>query len=294
MTTLVAVLLALSAAGGTRVLGFSSLRVEPGVREAGMGGTGCAAAFGPQSVPYNPSANAGAAGFQATVHYTKWLLDTRQQSVFVARSTRLVNFGLGAVSFSAGEFEYRTDPTAEPIGTFEPVEMSFYLNLARQVSERVDVGLTARYFYGRMMTWDARGLGLDAGVRVRPWRALSLGASVVDFGQTLTYRREVFWLPTRGRLGAGYDFAPLDRLRVTVAADGGYFFYSGEFEALAGLEVGYNELLLARAGYDILGKGQKLSAGLGLKLGRFRFDYSLAPLRHDLGVAHRLSLGFGY
>ena len=294
MTSLLAALLMLVAADGTRVLGFSSLRVEPGVREAGMGGAGGAAAFGPQAIVWNPSANAGAEGFSATVHYTNWLLDMHQQSVFVARSTPVLGIGLGAVSFSAGQFEYRTDPTAEPIGTFEPVEMTFYLNLARRVVERVDAGITVRYFYSRIMADAATGLGLDGGVRVRPWRALSLGASVVDFGQTLTYEREVFWLPTRGRLGAGYDLTPLDRLRVTAAVDGEYYFYSGEPGITAGVEAAWDELVLVRAGYDFLGDGQRLSAGLGLKLGRFHFDYGLAPLRRDLGVGHRLSLGFGY
>jgi hypothetical protein len=294
MGSLALVLLLLTSADGERVLGFSSLRVEPGVREAAMGGSGAAGAFGPQAVAWNPSANAGAVGFSATVHYTKWLLDTHQQSVFLARETPWFNVGLGAVSFSAGDFEYRVDPTEDPIGTFQPVEMTFYLNLARHIVDRVDAGITARYFYSRVMTDDATGLGVDAGLRYRPWRALSLGASVVDFGQTLTYRREVFWLPTRGRLGASYDFTPLDKLRLTASADGDYYFYSGEIDAVAGVEAAWNELLFVRAGYDFAGTGQRLSTGLGIRLGRLRFDYSLAPLLGELGLAHRLSLGFGY
>jgi hypothetical protein len=36
--------------------GFSSLKILPGVREAGMAGTGVASAFGPQAIALNPAA----------------------------------------------------------------------------------------------------------------------------------------------------------------------------------------------------------------------------------------------
>jgi hypothetical protein len=270
---------------------FSSLKILPGVRETGMGGAGVASAEGPQAMAWNPSATAGVSGFAATAAYAKWLLDTHHQSLFVARNLKFARLGFGVVSFSAGEFEYRTGPTEQPIGTFTPTEFSFYFNVSRPVGEMVQFGLTGRYFYSRIMDSDADGLGVDAGLRVRPVEHLTVGASVVDFGKTLSYEREVFWLPTRGRVGVSYDEELFAQGRLIATADGAFFFYSRDADARAGLEFAWHELAL-RAGYSFLSETH-LSFGMGVRLGGLRLDYSFASLGFDLGAAHRLSVGIG-
>jgi len=273
--------------------GFSSLKIVNGVREAGMGGTGVASAFGPQAIAINPAAGAGISGFDGVASYSKWLLDMHHQSVFVARGFPALSISLGLVSHSDGQVEYRTEPTDSPIGTFTPTDFTGYVNLARSIGSKVQVGLTGRYFYTRIYDYDAAGFGVDGGVRVTPIQRLTVGASVVDFGQTLYYVSEEFWLPTRGRLGVSYDFLPFARTRLTLSADGSYFFYSGEKGAAAGLEFAWHDQVALRAGYDFLSQANHLDFGLGLRAGRFRFDYAFAPMQFDLGGAHRVSIGFG-
>lgn len=258
-----------------------------------MAGTGVAAAFGPQAITLNPAAGAGTNGFAAVASYAKWILDTHHQSLFVARSFPALCVGLGLSSFSAGEFEYRTEPTEDPIGTFTPTDFTAYLNLARPVGNIVQIGLTARYFYSRVYENDAAGLGIDGGVRVMPVKRLTVGASVVDFGKTMYFVRDVFWLPTRGRLGVSYDLLPFEHGRLTFAADGSYFVYSRVAGAAAALEFAWNEVVALRAGYDFLSEANHLDFGLGLRAGSFRFDYSFAPMSFDLGGAHRVSVGLG-
>jgi hypothetical protein len=273
--------------------GFSSLKILPGVREAGMAGTGAASAFGPQAITLNPAAGAGTNGFAAVASYAKWILDTHHQSLFVARSFPALCVGVGLSSFSAGQFEYRIKPTEDPVGTFTPTDFTAYLNLARPIGNIVQVGMTGRYFYSRIYDSDAAGLGLDGGVRVMPVKGLTVGASVVDFGKTMSYEREVFWLPSRGRLGLSYDVVPFERGRLTLAADGAYFFYSGVAGAVAGLEFAWSEVVALRAGYDFLSEANHLNFGLGLRAGVFHFDYSFAAMNLDLGGAHRVSVGLG-
>jgi len=273
--------------------GFSSLKILPGVREAGMAGTGVASAFGPQAITVNPAAGAATDGFAATASYAKWILDTHHQSLFVARSFPALCVGVGVTSFSAGQFEYRVKPTEDPIGTFTPTDFSAYLNLARPIGKMVQVGLTARYFYSRVYEDEAAGLGIDGGVRVMPIERLTLGASIVDFGKKMYFVQEEFLLPTRGRLGASYDILPFDHGRLTVTADGSYFLNSKETGAAAGLEFAWSEVVALRAGYDFLSEANHLNFGLGLRAGLFRFDYSFAAMNLDLGGAHRVSVGLG-
>jgi hypothetical protein len=285
-----ALLAALGYAGPT---GFSSLKILPGVREAGMAGTGAASAFGPQAITLNPAAGAGTVGFVAVASYAKWILDSHHQSLFVSRNFSALCVGVGVSSFSAGQFEYRVKPTEEPIGTFTPTDFTAYLNLARPIGSMVQAGLTGRYFYSRVYDTDAAGFGIDGGVRVMPIERLTVGASVVDFGKTMSYVREVFWLPTRGRLGVSYDFVPFERGRLTLAADGSYFLYSKVPGAVAGFEFAWSEVVALRAGYDFLSEANHLNFGLGLRAGVFSLDYSFAAMNLDLGGAHRVSVGLG-
>ncbi len=286
----IALAAAMAVAGPT---GFSSLKILPGVREAGMGGTGAASAFGPQAIAVNPAAGVGTDSFAATASYAKWLLDTHHQSVFVARRFPALCVALGFTSFSAGQFEYRIKPTEDPVGTFTPTDFSAYLNLARPIGKMVQVGLTARYFFTRVYEDDATGLGIDGGVKVMPIKRLTVGASVVDFGKTMYYVREVFRLPTRGRLGASYDFIPFEHGRLTLAADGSYFLNSRTAGAAAGLEFAWSEVVALRAGYDFLSEANHLNFGLGLRAGLFHVDYSFSVMNFDLGGAHRVSVGLG-
>jgi len=273
--------------------GFSSLKILPGVREAGMAGTGVASAFGPQAVTLNPAVGAATNGFAATASYAKWILDTHHQSLFVARSFPALCVGLGVSSFSAGQFEYRIKPTEDPIATFTSTDFTVYLNLARPIGNKVQVGITGRYFYSRVYDYDASGLGIDGGVRVMPIERLTLGASIVDFGKKLYFVREEFLLPTRGRLGASYDIVPFEHGRLTLTADGSYFLYSKVTGAAAGLEFAWSEVVALRAGYDFLSEANHLNFGLGLRAGRFHFDYSFAAMNLDLGGAHRIAVGIG-
>jgi hypothetical protein len=258
-----------------------------------MAGTGVASAFGPQAIALNPAASAGTEDFAAAASYAKWVLDTHHQSLFVARRFPALCIGLGVVSFSGGEFEHRIEPTEDPIGTFSPFDMTGYLNLARSIGSKVQVGLTGRYFYTCVCDSDAAGLGVDGGVRATPVEGLTLGASIVDFGKTLYYVQEVFWLPTRGRLGASYDMVPFEHGLLTLTADGSYFPYTKTAGAAAGVEFVWSEVVAFRAGYDFLSEANHLDFGLGLRAGRFRFDYSYAAMNFDLGGAHRVAVGFG-
>jgi hypothetical protein len=274
-----------------RLEGFSSLKIGPGVREAAMGGAGAAAAFGPQAIATNPAATAGIDRFGVTAAYTRWFLDTYHQSVFAARDLGFATVGAGVVNFSAGRFEYRTQPSDEPLGEFEPADFSFYLNFARRFGSMTDVGITGRYYFSKIVEHSAAGLGFDVGARVSPLAGLCIGASLVDFGKTMSYVRDVFWLPSRLRLGAGYSLRPGADLRLTGTVDGSYYIYREQPGLQAGVEFAWRELLALRAGYDPWAGASRLNFGAGVRVGFVSVDYALSPLRQDLGLAHRISVG---
>ena len=285
-----ALLLLLAAAA---LAGMSSLKVMPGVREAGMGDAGVAGAAGAFGIAWNPAAAADVRGFAASASYAKWLLDSHQQSLFLVRDFSLFRAGFGVTGFTAGAFEYRSDvPTEEPLGDFVPGEFSFRVTVARRFGI-VDAGISARYYYSKVMADAANGPGVDAGVRVAPVEGLAFGASLTDFGRNLVYYYESFRLPTRARAGAVYRLPLGGRNRLELAGEGGYYVYTKTFNVHGGAEFLWNELLALRAGCEWLDGPVRPGFGLGLLAGRLRFDYSFTLLNDDLGAAHRFALGLG-
>ncbi|OYD15856.1 hypothetical protein CH330_04515 [candidate division WOR-3 bacterium JGI_Cruoil_03_51_56] len=272
--------------------GFSSLKILPGVREAGMGNVGVACATGPEGMVWNPAASSGIRSFAASASYTKWFLDTNQQSVFVVRNLGFMHLGFGVASFDAGKFDYRTEvPAEEPLGEFEPREFSFHLNFSRSFGDITDIGISGRYYYSKIMDRQAHAPGVDLGMRLLPMNRLILGASVVDFGKNLYYYEESFRLPTRGRLGAAYQYCLGNKVRLNLAGQSSFFFYTRTLNLRAGTEFTWARVASLRAGYEWLSDRSRLSLGLGFLLSQFHFDYSFTPMNDNLGAAHRISVG---
>ncbi|MGB9742055.1 MAG: PorV/PorQ family protein [candidate division WOR-3 bacterium] len=293
-TTLILLLLISLGTAGERKVGYAWLRIPAGAREAAMAGAGTASAFGPQALVYNPAATARLGPFTLQANYTRWFLDTHYQSIFASRNLHTFQLGLGLASFAYGKFEYRDDrPTAEPLATFTPLDLTAYLNLSRQFGSQAEIGVTTRYFYSKVLDYQISALGADIGTRLHPLPGLTIGAAITDFSRTLYYYYEEFWLPTRARLGGEYRL-PLGDNRLTITIDGSYFFYSREFRIATGIEWTFGELISIRAGYDPQNPGNRLNFGAGFARSRFRVDYACSPLGFDLGTAHRFSISFGY
>ncbi len=273
--------------------GMTSLKVMPGAREAGMGNVGVASASGASAMAWNPAATAGVRGFAATAGYARWLLDTHQQSLFLVRDLCFLHVGLGVTGFTAGAFEYRADvPSDVPLVDFVPGEYGFRLNIARRLG-RVQAGVSARYYYSKVMTEAAGGLGLEAGVRAGPFAGFSAGAALLDFGRNLVYYQESFRLPTRVKAGGAWRTEVGSRSGLEFGVEASYYVYTGAVNAHGGVEFLWNDLLALRGGYEWLDGTSRPGFGLGLVAGSLRFDYSFTPLNDNLGTAHRVAVALG-
>ena len=294
-------------AAGTDV-GFASLKIGIGSREWGMGSAGTADATGPQSMYWNPalngwnghfiggpaSADAPDPRFQASASYSAWLVGTGKSSVFVTRPTAPFVLGLGITSFSSGQLENRPDkPTDDPLGYYEPLDYSAYLNFSRALASFVSVGISGRFYYQKVYDLSASGVGLDVGVAFHPLKHLSAGLSVNDVGATMRFGYGDVQLPTRGLAGVSYSL-PVGRSLLTAAGDFGLGFAEQSPILNLGAEFLMAPGLALRAGYRILGPTRGLTAGLGVKVKGLSLEYSLAMHDNDLGVTHQFALGFGY
>jgi hypothetical protein len=61
-----------------------------------------------------------------------------------------------------------------------------------------------------------------------------------------------------------------------------------------GVEFPVLSMIAVRAGYYIGSEYGQWTAGLGMNIQSFRFDYALAPYPYDLGISHTLSVGLTF
>ena len=105
-------------------------------------------------------------------------------------------------------------------------------------------------------------------------------------------RSEKFSLPTVYKLGLNYS-PSLFRFH------GGHLAVAmdlskptdNQLRVHWGAELLWIERIALRSGYQMGYDEKGLSAGLGVRQGRFRIDYAFVPYSSDLGTTHRISLG---
>ena len=259
-----------------------------------MGDAGTASAYGPQSIYWNPALTGWVTRFGASASYNNWFQGMNKAALFAVRPTPIVNIGLGATVFNAGQLEYRDDhPSEEPLGTFTPLDYTLYLNLSRALPGNVTLGATGRYYYQRILDQTASGWGADLGLAAEPVKNLRIAGALMDFGTSPEFGYANYSLPTRAAVGASYAL-PLGRSQLSFAADGGYSFFDRRFSLNAGTEAVFGSLVSLRAGYKVLDQTAGLTLGVGFRVKAIRIDYAFGAYDLSLGATHRFSVGFGY
>ncbi len=222
----------------------------------------------------------------------------------------------------------RPDPSSH-VTTFSAADQAFFVSFARSFAGGLDAGVTAKIVRRSIGSFaDAWGYSFDLGLRYTTgaWRlglvvqdaTTMLQSWSVDSGR-LSALADVFGddLPAGGtelvlpvvRLGTGYRLVGSESV-TTFAVDADLAFDGTSANALdvadgavaiyprAGLEHAWRDLIALRAGISRLlvtrSDGLDLSptVGAGLRVGRFRVDYSFgdfAGLSSELGYSHRIS-----
>lgn len=277
---------------------FSSIKITPSAREQAMGGAGVICALGPQSMYYNPALTSGINSFAVNFNYNQWFFDTYNQSIFLMRPFRYLNFGFGAVNFNAGELELRPDyPTNDILGEFSPVDFNFYFNISRKLTSAqnpVSLGASARLYYSKIYDQTATGYGFDAGLSYQPADNLQIGISIVNFATQMRYVREKFSVPRRFAAGADYLIKISANQKLKLAIDLAYLYYEQVFNLSSGLEYIIHDRYFIRSGYKHSDQPNYFSAGIGFIVKNLRVEYAFTPYQLDLGSNHHISLGIGY
>jgi len=268
--------------------GASELLINPWARSSGWGGANMSGIRGLEALYLNVAGTAFTRNTELIFARTDWLKGTDIGVNAFGLSQQVGETGvmsIGIMSMSFGEIERTTVESPEGgIGFFQPSYSNFTLAYAKEFSRSIYGGLAVKVISESVSDVGAQGIAFDAGIQYVTGLTkeskdnLKFGISLKNVGPTMTYKgdglsfRDViastgvdmtveqrsahYELPSSLNIGASYDFEfggvdssdipPVSR--VTAAIN----FISNSFsrdQYALGLEYGYKEYLMIRAGY---------------------------------------------
>jgi len=260
--------------------GASELLINPFARSSGWAGANIGSARGLESQYLNVAGLAFTNKTELNLIRTNWL---QGSGVFInsfgiaQRVSETSVIGLGIMSMSFGDIPITT--TEQPdangeIGRFAPSYMNLSLSYAKAFSNAIYGGINFKIISQSIPDASAQGLALDAGIQYVTGsdEQIKFGISLKNIGSrmkftgdglsfrgfvpgapeqmTLQQRSEQFELPSLLNIGGSYDFNLVpDEHRITIAGT----FTSNSFtkdQFLVGLEYGFKNYLMVRAGYN--------------------------------------------
>ena len=257
--------------------GAAELLINPWAASAGFGGAGMSFVKGVEALYGNVAGLSRIPSLDVNFSHTDWLSGSGIKvsafglGVRVGESSVL---GLGFMSFNLGTVEQTTTDSPDGgIGTFRPNLMNINLAFAHTFSNSISGGFNLKIISESIANMGAIGVALDAGIQyvTGPFDNIHFGITLKNIGPTMTFsgdglsikayllpgsslqhtviqRADQFELPTQLSIAAAYDFFFGETSRLTVAGD----FISNSFtkdQYVLGLEYGWKEYLLLRAGY---------------------------------------------
>jgi hypothetical protein len=299
--------------------GAQFLRIPVGARGVALGQAFTACATDGSALFWNPAGILRSPGrrnlFLSHTEYTAGI-----DLSYLGYHWRGQNFGYGlsAGILRSGEIDRTDEFHQEGTGeTFRADQYFLGLTLARAMTDRFSIGGTLKFYQENLDEFYVRSLLADLGILYFVGAGdLRVGFAVRNFGPDLETGGgnpppagggiplpggvgyvepsafQSFPAPTVGSFGVAYTFALDEGLALLTTAD---FNHPSDFSESfrTGAELGLQETLFVRLGYETNRDEGGFAAGFGLHLGRerllLRLDYAYSDLG-AFGTIHHFSL----
>ncbi|MBI4055202.1 MAG: PorV/PorQ family protein [Elusimicrobia bacterium] len=281
-----------------------TLKRSIGARAAALGGAYVAVAEDVHSLGYNPAALATLKGPALAATYLRGFADDNFGFIGYAHPLSWVTLSLGAIYFDGGDIQLNFSGGASETRKAQQDTIGMAA-LSLPLPGGFALGALGKLFRLELAEEaHASGYAADAGVLWQtPLAGLNLGGSIQNLGPDVVFEQTGDPLPQTTRFGGAYL---LDLQKLSLVEDTQLAFYQFLFtadgvrvqqerlSARTGLEMGMN---LGETGHAALRVGylfgrdvDSITIGMGLKEGRYVFDYAIG-LMEKLEDVHRLSFG---
>lgn len=300
--------------------GANELLINPWARSAGIHSLNTASAKGIEAMRMNVAGLAFTEKTQLAFSSTRWLEGSGISVNALGFAQRVGDsgvFGLTFMSLSPGEIVKTTEnlPDGGTGETFKPQFLNIGLAYSHSFSTSIHGGMLLRVINHSISNIGAFGVGLDIGIQYvtgekdnfkfgialrNVGTPMKFSGDGLDFtytnpnsgeDQKASQRAEKFELPTLLNIGLSYDFLFADDdIRATVAGN----FTSNSFRSDfigAGLELGWRETFMLRAGYKYEDGMFDYTTGVSVLSG-FAAGFTVALPNKDKGAGVAIDYAF--
>ncbi len=296
---------------------FQFLKIGIGARQTGMGEAGISVVQDINAVFWNPAGIAGIATSQASFSYNRWFADLnyfagavgfRWEDVGVF-AISYANLGYGDIPEALSTAESGSSDTRTG-QSFTGSDMDIGLTFARQFTDNLAIGVTAKYLREKLFIYSVSTYAFDVGTYYDTrFKGIRFAMSAQNFSKSVNFlavgsRKEGYDIPLLFSIGASIDIInPKDAFInageqhvVTVALQTVNSNDYGERWDV-GVEYQFADFLSLRGGYRFNYDDGNTSFGVGVhkQLGNLdlRVDYSYVAYQY-LSSPQRVSLTIGF
>jgi len=275
----------------------SFLKINTGSRSSALGGAFCGLADDNEALNINPAGIAQLTVPEFSGGHIIWFSDIAVEHFqFTIPLSETLVLGLSGIYMNNGSFEAFT-ASAVSAGTFTAYDAAAGLTLGVKLSDKIFLGVTAKYITVNIAADSAAGYAGDGGILVKNiLPGISFGAALQNIGTDLKLWTTAERLPQA--LRAGFAFSPSQNTAITF--DGITHLTEGDFNLGAGFELEFIPKTAAfRAGYyfplssRIIDYTTGISAGMGFNIAPVTINYAIIP-GGDLGYVHRISAAYAF
>lgn len=248
---------------------------------------------------WNPAGLAGQRENSISAAHHIWIANDRTYALYSRLGTgETGGIGLFVHANTVGDIEQRDNPGPSE-GTFSAQYLATGIGYGRAVG-RLRVGASIKYISERVIDVSARGYGIDAGIQLDVVDDLLIaGAALTNAGSLSELESIATTLPTTIRGGLTiFPFRMImeDNTRLVntmINTEVSYNEPNGRTRLHVGASAEVVETVTARVGYITNDALRGITAGLGLAISEWQFDYALVNFENGFGgPGHVLSLGY--
>ncbi len=235
----------------TGTAGAEELLLPVGGRSTALAGADLASVNGIDAIFWNPAgvATIDGSGEAMFSHMNYFAGISLEYGALGFKAEGVGTFALSIKALDFGDIQQTTEDAPEGTGaTFSPSFAVFGLSFARQLTDRISVGVTVKYISETIINTSATGFGFDMGVKYKfgantPLTGLKLAVAVKNLGpqmqfngtdldqevvppnsapnaqqEPLRFTTLAFELPSTVEFGLGYDYLITTNNRFSVDA----------------------------------------------------------------------------
>ena len=184
--------------------------------------------------------------------------------------------------------------------TFRPNSIVLGLSFARDLTDKLSMGITAKFVHENLIYKSASAIAFDGGILFKTgFRNIVVDATIRHFGQHVKYIDQAFPLPQTFTIGAS-SFLLSEKDPLIAQSDQHSVRLAYEMvqprdydqQHCVVMEYAFENMFFLRGGYQFNSDEQSWSAGLGLQYNGLRIDYSYNDFGQYLDAVHRFTIGY--